>query len=230
MVPRAPAKGQTAVGPAPIFRKVAAKSARPARRSRSGPRAGRQHQSRGAPRPRHGGYQPCSRPPLLPSRTVPMRWLMLAPYAGQPARTVLRGWVGRKAYPATRHMVEPSLYEISKIYNNTSSYGLVEAGRMRGRQSVRLDYQARRSPSRPSQARYSNMKSVAANDPRWFDRRIDLAHQVRISSAKKCSEHLCVGMGMRSSFGVTTSGWASTQSTPRSPPIACSGRPLRPDR
>jgi uncharacterized protein DUF3141 len=38
---------------------------------RSGPRAGRQHQYRGAPRPRHRRYDPCSRPPLVPSRTHP---------------------------------------------------------------------------------------------------------------------------------------------------------------
>jgi RNA-directed DNA polymerase len=35
------------------------------------PRAGRQHQHRGAPRPRHRCYDPRSRPPLVPSRTAP---------------------------------------------------------------------------------------------------------------------------------------------------------------
>ena len=35
---------------------------------RSGPRAGRQHQRRGAPRPRHRRYDSRSRPPLVPSR------------------------------------------------------------------------------------------------------------------------------------------------------------------
>jgi hypothetical protein len=32
-----------------------------------------------------------------------LRWPMREPYAGKPARTVLRGWAGRKACPATRH-------------------------------------------------------------------------------------------------------------------------------
>jgi len=38
---------------------------------RSRPRAGRQHQRRGAPRPRHRRYDPYPRPPLVPSRTHP---------------------------------------------------------------------------------------------------------------------------------------------------------------
>ena len=38
---------------------------------RSGPRAERQHQLRGAPRPGHRERQPGSRAPLVPSRTVP---------------------------------------------------------------------------------------------------------------------------------------------------------------
>ena len=38
---------------------------------RSGPRAGRRHQHRRAPRPRHRRHDPGSRPPLVPSRTVP---------------------------------------------------------------------------------------------------------------------------------------------------------------
>ena len=45
---------------------------------RSGPRAGRQHQHRGAPRPRHRRYDPRSRPPLVPSRTVPAVALVCA--------------------------------------------------------------------------------------------------------------------------------------------------------
>jgi hypothetical protein len=40
-------------------------------RRRSGPRAGRQHEHRGAPRPRHPKCDPRSRPPLVPPRTVP---------------------------------------------------------------------------------------------------------------------------------------------------------------
>ena len=49
--------------------------------------------------PATGDYDPRSRPPLVPSRTVPavdprMRWPMLEPYAGQLARTVLRGLGG----------------------------------------------------------------------------------------------------------------------------------------
>jgi len=38
---------------------------------RSGPRAGRPYQHRGAPRPRHRRYDPRPRPPLVPSGTVP---------------------------------------------------------------------------------------------------------------------------------------------------------------
>jgi hypothetical protein len=51
------------------FSKVPADTARGLQRGlRSGPRAGRQHQRRGAPRPRHRRYDSRSRPPLVPSR------------------------------------------------------------------------------------------------------------------------------------------------------------------
>jgi hypothetical protein len=53
---------------------------------RSGPRAGRQHYCRGAPRTSPRRY-PCSRPPLVPSRTIPAVDLVCAAEKGRsPAR------------------------------------------------------------------------------------------------------------------------------------------------